>query len=103
MRGARVLHVNATPYGGGVSELLRCVVPLLNDLGLVQTLWAGFVPLALAFVVRFLERGKRLQLLGAVVCYVTRRITGSMLGAAAATIALVALPPVADRSGFVPM
>jgi trehalose synthase len=32
--GARVLHLNATPYGGGVSELLRSVVPLLNDLGL---------------------------------------------------------------------
>ncbi len=31
LRGARVLHVNATPYGGGVSELLRSVVPLLND------------------------------------------------------------------------
>jgi hypothetical protein len=30
LRGARVLHVNATPYGGGVSELLRSVVPLLN-------------------------------------------------------------------------
>jgi len=43
------------------------------------------------------------QLLGAVTCYVTRRITGSLLGAAAATVALVALPPVADRSGFVPM
>ncbi len=35
LRGARVLHVNATPYGGGVSEMLRSVVPLLNDLGLV--------------------------------------------------------------------
>ncbi len=33
LRGARVLHVSATPYGGGVSELLRSVVPLLNDLG----------------------------------------------------------------------
>lgn len=33
--GTRVLHINATPYGGGVSELLRSVVPLLNDLGLV--------------------------------------------------------------------
>jgi len=33
LRGARVLHLNATPYGGGVSELLRSVVPLLNDLG----------------------------------------------------------------------
>ena len=35
LRGARVLHLNATPYGGGVSELLRSEVPLLNDLGLV--------------------------------------------------------------------
>ncbi len=34
LRGARVLEVNATPYGGGVSELLRSLVPLLNDLGL---------------------------------------------------------------------
>jgi trehalose synthase len=35
LRGLRVLHVNATSYGGGVSELLRSTVPLLNDLGLV--------------------------------------------------------------------
>lgn len=35
LRGARVLHLNATPYGGGVAELLRSVVPLLSDLGLV--------------------------------------------------------------------
>ena len=35
LHGARVLHLNATPYGGGVSELLRSIVPLLNDLGLV--------------------------------------------------------------------
>jgi trehalose synthase len=34
LRGARVLEVNATPYGGGVSELLRSTVPLLNDQGL---------------------------------------------------------------------
>jgi trehalose synthase len=34
LRGARVLHINATPYGGGVSELLRSVVPLLVDQGL---------------------------------------------------------------------
>jgi trehalose synthase len=34
LRGVRVLHINATPYGGGVSELLRSAVPLLNDLGL---------------------------------------------------------------------
>lgn len=35
LRGARILHVNATPYGGGVSELLRAVVPLQRSLGLV--------------------------------------------------------------------
>jgi len=35
LRGVRVLHLNATPYGGGVSELLRSMVPLLNDLGLI--------------------------------------------------------------------
>lgn len=35
LRGARVLHLNATAYGGGVSELLRSIVPLLNDLGLI--------------------------------------------------------------------
>jgi trehalose synthase len=34
LRGARVLHLNATPYGGGVAELLRSEVPLLRDLGL---------------------------------------------------------------------
>ncbi len=34
-QGVRVLHLNATPYGGGVSELLRSIVPLLNDLGLI--------------------------------------------------------------------
>jgi trehalose synthase len=35
LQGLRVLHINATPYGGGVAELLRSVVPLLNNLGLV--------------------------------------------------------------------
>jgi trehalose synthase len=34
LRGARILAVNATAYGGGVSELLRSSVPLLRDLGL---------------------------------------------------------------------
>ena len=33
LRGARVLHLNATPYGGGVSEMLRSAIPLLRDLG----------------------------------------------------------------------
>ncbi|HVB38220.1 MAG TPA: YHS domain-containing protein [Vicinamibacterales bacterium] len=35
MRGVRVLQINATPYGGGVSELLRSIVPLQRNLGLV--------------------------------------------------------------------
>jgi len=34
LEGARILNVNATAYGGGVSELLRSSVPLLRDLGL---------------------------------------------------------------------
>lgn len=34
LRGARILHLNATSYGGGVSEILRSCVPLLRDLGL---------------------------------------------------------------------
>lgn len=34
LRGARVAHISATPYGGGVSELLRSTVPIMNDLGL---------------------------------------------------------------------
>lgn len=38
LRGARVLHLSATPYGGGVSELLRSTVPLYNDLG-IHTTW----------------------------------------------------------------
>ncbi|WP_431928544.1 glycosyltransferase [Amycolatopsis tucumanensis] len=37
LRGARILHVSATPYGGGVSELLRSAVPLYTDLGLPAT------------------------------------------------------------------
>src|SRR3954452_13371944 len=38
LRGARVLHLNATPYGGGVAEILRSEVPLLRDLG-VEADW----------------------------------------------------------------
>lgn len=35
LRGARCMHLNATSYGGGVSEILRSLVPLYNDLGIV--------------------------------------------------------------------
>lgn len=38
LRGARVLHVNATAYGGGVAEILHNLVPLMTDVGL-EALW----------------------------------------------------------------
>lgn len=38
LRGARCMHLNATSYGGGVSEILRSLVPLYNDLG-ITTDW----------------------------------------------------------------
>src|SRR5438034_2664473 len=34
LRGVRILHINATPYGGGVAEILCSEIPLLRDLGL---------------------------------------------------------------------
>jgi trehalose synthase len=34
LKGLRVVHINATPYGGGVAEILRSKIPLLRDLGL---------------------------------------------------------------------
>jgi trehalose synthase len=34
MRGHRVLHVSATAFGGGVSEILYTIVPLMRDIGL---------------------------------------------------------------------
>jgi len=34
LRGKSVAHVSATPYGGGVAELLQSVVPLQRDAGL---------------------------------------------------------------------
>jgi trehalose synthase len=34
LRGLRVVHINATPDGGGVAEILRSLVPLSRSLGL---------------------------------------------------------------------
>jgi trehalose synthase len=34
LRGARIVQINATTYGGGVSELLRSIVPLYRGLGI---------------------------------------------------------------------
>lgn len=38
LKGARVLHINATAFGGGVAEILSTIVPLMNDVG-VHTEW----------------------------------------------------------------
>ena len=38
LKGRRVLHVNATSFGGGVAEILYTLVPLMNDVGL-QAEW----------------------------------------------------------------
>jgi trehalose synthase len=34
LKGVRILHVNATSFGGGVAEILYTLVPLMRDLGL---------------------------------------------------------------------
>lgn len=38
LRGARVVHVSATAYGGGVAEILHTLVPLMRSVGL-QAEW----------------------------------------------------------------
>ncbi len=39
LRGLRVLHVNATPVGGGVAEILQSEIPLLQSLGIAADWW----------------------------------------------------------------
>src|SRR5436189_2034473 len=38
LEGKRILHVSATAFGGGVSEILYTLVPLMRDVGL-DTEW----------------------------------------------------------------
>ena len=38
LEGKKILHVNATAFGGGVSEILYTLVPLMSDVGL-DTHW----------------------------------------------------------------
>lgn len=63
-------YLFAALAGHGWAALLGALVfgwcpGRLNDLGLLQTLWAGFVPLGLGFLLRFLRRGERRHLAGA--------------------------------------
>jgi trehalose synthase len=36
LKGKKITHVNSTPVGGGVAEILTRMVPLLNELGVVS-------------------------------------------------------------------
>jgi trehalose synthase len=55
LRGLRVAHVNATAYGGGVSELLHSLVPLYRAVGL-DCEW-----LVIPGTTRFFEVTKRIH------------------------------------------
>lgn len=50
LKGAKVLHLNATAYGGGVAEILQNLIPLTNDLGL-KTSWKVLKPDVNFFIV----------------------------------------------------
>lgn len=43
LKGLHVIHVNATPIGGGVAEILQSLVPLMNSVG-VKTEWYTIDP-----------------------------------------------------------
>ena len=34
LKGLRLCHINSTPFGGGVAELLACQIPLVRSLGI---------------------------------------------------------------------
>jgi trehalose synthase len=38
LKGLRLCHINSTPFGGGVAELLSCYIPLMRGLG-IQADW----------------------------------------------------------------
>ena len=39
LKGLRVVHVNATPKGGGVAEILQSLVPMMRGLGIDASRW----------------------------------------------------------------
>lgn len=43
LKGLRVVHVNATPVGGGVAEILKSLVPLMRSVG-IETEWYTVEP-----------------------------------------------------------
>ena len=90
---AAVTHVQAH----GIDYILKTQDPLLPHVILGPALAIG--GLTAVKLVTLLS----VQALAGVTCYVTHRITGSMLGAAAAALALLAIPSAVERGGYVPM
>ncbi len=43
LSGLRVVHVNATPIGGGVAEILKSLVPLMRSVG-IDAEWYAIEP-----------------------------------------------------------
>ncbi len=43
LRGVRIVHVNATPAGGGVAEILQSLVPLMRSVG-IEAEWYVIEP-----------------------------------------------------------
>jgi trehalose synthase len=43
LKGLRVVHINATPVGGGVAEILKSLVPLMQGVG-IDTSWYALEP-----------------------------------------------------------
>ena len=43
LRGMRVIHINATPQGGGVAEILKSLTPLMRNVG-IDSEWYTFSP-----------------------------------------------------------
>lgn len=43
LRGLRIVHVNATPQGGGVAEILKSLTPLMCDVG-IDAKWYALSP-----------------------------------------------------------
>jgi trehalose synthase len=43
LEGLRIVHINATPQGGGVAEILKSMVPLMRDVG-INAEWYALSP-----------------------------------------------------------
>jgi hypothetical protein len=88
-----VIHVQRH----GIGYLRDTQDNLLPQLLLGPAIAVGGLAAAKLFVIA------SVQVLAGVTAYIARRITGSMWGAGAAAVALVALPPMIERTIYLPM